>query len=419
MITLPKLPEVHIGKLSNGMRYVFVPDKGNGLIYAKMLGYAGSILENDPRVYGIAHCLEHVACKGTKSFPDKEVLTNEFDVIGAYRNASTGFTQKNYWIKTSNTKKREAIRYVSECVLFPVLDQSVIDAEKNIVQSELRDYLSKAIEREQINFRKAAYNDPRTEVHIIGLNDSIENITRQDLVNFHKQFYSLSNFVIGVTGDISHEEVISVLEDEIGNVPCDNPPTEKIWMRSTGTGRTVVTDSSIKNSSIDIHWGIEKQDFLENYPKLKVATFLLGSMRRSRLHRTLREKMAMVYGVHMSTSGYSSFSSDMSISTSTEKKNVDLVIEATLGCVKNFLKEGPTDIELEQVFNQLLFGIKNFILNKESVLSNVMSEVLYNSNFILLEDEFRKGLSVKKDEMMETFSSVAINDPFIFITNPE
>ena len=54
MITLPRLPEIHMGKLSNGMKYVFVPDKGSGLIYAKMLGYAGSILENDPRVYGIA-----------------------------------------------------------------------------------------------------------------------------------------------------------------------------------------------------------------------------------------------------------------------------------------------------------------------------------------------------------------------------
>lgn len=418
MVTLPQLPEIHIGALSNGMKYVFIPDKGSGLIQAEVIGYAGSLLETDPRTYGVAHFLEHVACKGTKSFPNESVLTDEFDMIGAYRNAWTSSVYKKYYIKTDVSKGKQAIKFMAECITSPVFNERIIERERSVIQNELRDALAKEDVRMAIKCGQELYDFPRFNVHpVLGSYESINNITKENLIQFWGQFYNPSNFVFGVVGDIDHEELVTLMEQEIGFVPCGTAPA-KIFPGLKKITKIISTDQNIKNSQIQIVWPISRADLLRDYYKVNALISIIGGMRRSRLFRILREDSASVYAVRMSLSGFRDPVPRCSIVTSTNIESVDSVVSKSIECVNSFLRDGPTDREIEQAVSQYIFGTKVAIAKKSSLLGSVLSSVLFNPTFDSPEDELNKLINFDISESMDALRSLFEKEPIFMITNP-
>src|ERR1700754_413342 len=71
---LPIDPNVRIGKLANGLTYYIrrnTEPKNRAELY--LVNKAGSVLETDQQ-QGLAHFTEHMAFKGTKDFPKKELI---------------------------------------------------------------------------------------------------------------------------------------------------------------------------------------------------------------------------------------------------------------------------------------------------------------------------------------------------------
>jgi mitochondrial-processing peptidase subunit beta len=90
------IPETKITRLSNGLR---VASENSGIATATVGLWidAGSRFEND-RNNGVAHFLEHMAFKGTKSRSQTE-LELEVENMGAHLNAYTSREQTVYYAK--------------------------------------------------------------------------------------------------------------------------------------------------------------------------------------------------------------------------------------------------------------------------------------------------------------------------------
>jgi predicted Zn-dependent peptidase len=90
------IPETKITRLANGLR---VASENSGIATATVGLWidAGSRFEND-RNNGVAHFLEHMAFKGTKSRSQTE-LELEVENMGAHLNAYTSREQTVYYAK--------------------------------------------------------------------------------------------------------------------------------------------------------------------------------------------------------------------------------------------------------------------------------------------------------------------------------
>lgn len=418
MIKIPKLPEIFTGTLVNGMKYIFIPTKGNGLIHASLSGYAGAILENEPATYGVAHCLEHVVLEGTKSFPTEKSISDMFDKNGCRRNGLTGMGKKEYWITTGIEKKQEAIQYISECLFAPILDPVIIEREKRIIANELKRSLSNLDTTKGRNNYKASFDMERLGVHIIGTIDSVSNLSRSDLEKFHSKFYTPSNFIFAIVADMEHDEVLEFLNKDLGQLQGGDAP-EKVWVPQKGNNKVIFNEFGMENSSIDISWPIDKEYLFENSQELAVSSAILGKGNSSRLNRKLREELGLVYNVFSSVSSVSTFSSWLEISTQTNIENTEIVIEECLSVVQEYQRLIPTFEEFEQCMNNWLFNMKLEFVNELKVMNAVRTSMMYDKKFISAENELTKLFSLTIDDVKDVIKPILETPPLIVVHIPK
>ena len=89
-----------IKRLKNGLRYYVNNNKGSSSVSVYFFVNVGSIDEKEGG-YGLAHFLEHMLFKGTKSRLKSKNLTNNIYKIGAETNAFTSFAMTGYYINAS------------------------------------------------------------------------------------------------------------------------------------------------------------------------------------------------------------------------------------------------------------------------------------------------------------------------------
>ena len=146
---LAQCPATSIGELSNGLKY-FVRSchKPAGRVVLRLVFRTGSLDEEDDQL-GLAHFLEHAAFLKLKSF-DKGELIKFLESIGAQfgadLNAHTGFSETVYKLNLPLDATdadgapllARAIAIMGEWASGVVVDDAMVETERNVVQEEHR-----------------------------------------------------------------------------------------------------------------------------------------------------------------------------------------------------------------------------------------------------------------------------------------
>src|SRR5665213_898990 len=141
---LPVDPNVFIGKLPNGLTYYIrknTEPKNRAVLY--LVTKAGSVLEADNQ-QGLAHFTEHMAFRGTRDFPQNQLvnyLQKSGIKFGADLNAYTLFDETVYQlpVPTDSTAVFEkAFNILANWAGYQTFDPKEIDAERGVVLEEAR-----------------------------------------------------------------------------------------------------------------------------------------------------------------------------------------------------------------------------------------------------------------------------------------
>src|SRR5665213_1867854 len=133
---LPVDPNVIIGKLPNGLTYYIrknAEPKNRAVLY--LVTKAGSVLEADNQ-QGLAHFTEHMAFRGTRDFPQNQLvnyLQKSGIKFGADLNAYTLFDETVYQlpVPTDSTAVFEkAFNILANWAGYQTFDPKEIDAER-------------------------------------------------------------------------------------------------------------------------------------------------------------------------------------------------------------------------------------------------------------------------------------------------
>ncbi len=212
-----EVPNVGKGKmyeLKNGHKVLILPKQGptNIATFFKV----GSL--NEPkRIQGISHLLEHL------------VAPVEFDKLGTISNASTGGEETSYYTEFSSENDEDLEKIIKiQSKVFNVKDlaQEDIERERKVITSEASerrgfyfDEVSQKVTFENI-FGKGDY-----DLYAGGDYASIQNITKQDLLEHYEKFYSPDNSVTAIVGDIDPETTIKIVSKYF-NTP---PRAKGVW----------------------------------------------------------------------------------------------------------------------------------------------------------------------------------------------
>ena len=150
--------------------------------------------DEDGDVMGVSHFLEHMMFKGTarRSADDVNI---EFDEIGANYNAFTAHEMTAFWAHILPEYLDRAEDVLTD-ILRPALRQEDFDQEKSVILEEIAMYADQPFWVLYEKAMESYYRDHPLRHRVLGTNETISNLTREQMKAYFDQRYSADNTVI-------------------------------------------------------------------------------------------------------------------------------------------------------------------------------------------------------------------------------
>ena len=204
--------------LDNGMQVVVVSNH-RAPVVTHMVWYKVGSADEVSGYSGIAHFLEHLMFKGTKTRKPGE-FSNLVARYGGQENAFTSYDYTAY----HQTIAREHLELVMEMeadrMTNLTLTDEIIEPERQVVREERRsrtDNNPSALLGEHVSealYRNYPYRRP-----IIGYDHEIVAMSRANIIDFYKRWYAPNNAILVVAGDITAKQLKPLAEKYYGVIP--------------------------------------------------------------------------------------------------------------------------------------------------------------------------------------------------------
>jgi zinc protease len=353
------IPDIKYTKftLKNGLTVLVHEDHKAPIVAVNTWYHVGSKNEK-PGKTGFAHLFEHLMFSGSQNF--NQVYLTAMEKVGATNlNGTTNNDRTNYFENVPKSMLDYALFAESDRMghLLPVLDQKKLDLQRGVVQNEKRQGENQPYGLTYENVVKNTYppGHPYSWT-VIGEMKDLDAASMQDVQDWFKTYYGPNNVTLVIAGDITPEEAKQKVEKYYGEIP-PGPPIAKqeAWTaKRTGTHRGWMQDR-VPQARIYRIWNVPGFGTPEE-AQLDLAAQVLGHGKTSRLYKRL------VYKDQIATSATADDDSNEIAGqfdfTLTGKPEVDIhqVEQAGDEELRNFLKNGPTEAELQlaktQIFGQ-------------------------------------------------------------------
>lgn len=206
-------------RLKNGLTVHIIRDSRFPLVCTRLFVGTGSANETAEQA-GISHVLEHMVFKGTEKRPKGQVA-RDVESLGGYLNAATSF-DKTWFITDMPAKHWETgMDVVKDMAFHPSLDPAELEAEKNVIVSELKGGDDTPTRRLFEDLQVAGLAHTVYGRPIIGFEKTIRAVTADDLRAYIRTWYQPQNMMLLVAGDIDPKAVLAHAEELFGDLKND------------------------------------------------------------------------------------------------------------------------------------------------------------------------------------------------------
>jgi zinc protease len=342
--------------LKNGLTVLVHEDHKAPIVAVNTWFHVGSKNEK-PGKTGFAHLFEHLMFSGSENF--NHTYIQSLESAGATNlNGTTNNDRTNYFENVPKTMLDYVLFAESDRMghLLGVLDQKKLDLQRGVVQNEKRQGENQpyGVVEELVVENTYPAGHPYSWT-VIGKMQDLDQASMSDVQEWFKTYYGPNNTTLVIAGDITPEEAKQKVEKYYNEIP-PGPPIAKqeAWVaKRSGSHRGWVQDR-VPQPRIYRIWNVPAYGSPEE-AQLDLVMQVLGRGKTSRLYKRL------VYKDQIATSASagndsSEIGGQFDI-TLTGKPNIDIhkVEEAADEELKNFLKNGPTETEL-QLAKTEIFG---------------------------------------------------------------
>ena len=391
-------------QLDNGMKFIVMENHDAPVVSFVTYADVGGVDEPDGKT-GVAHFLEHLAFKGTKEIgttnyeaeaplldrldlifsqmkaakaagktEEAQKLAEEFAKVqteatqyveqnalgqiiqtagGVGMNAATSSDWTTYFYSFPSNKLELWMSLESERFLDPVFREFYKEQEVILEERRMRTDNSPVGQMVEA-FLGTAFSKHPYQRPVIGYNEDIRNLTRQDVQKFFDIYYGPNNLTVAIVGDVNPEEVKKLAQIYFGRYPAKAEPPKV----------TIVEPKQTKTKEVVLELPSQPW-YLEGYHRPSInstdhATYeviatLLSSGRTSRLYKSLVEEKKVALGAQ----GFNGFPGDkypnmmLFYAQTAPEATVDQVQQALDQEIENLKTKPVSEKELQRVKTQL------------------------------------------------------------------
>ncbi len=297
---------------------------------------------------GLAHLFEYMLFQGTKQ-KDARALNEAFESLGARKGASTGMETAMAWSQIVNTKFDATLDLFRELLLTPTFPREELEQMRNLVLQEIRRRDDEPMSRIFELVRAGFYQGTALSRPVLGTDESVRTLERQDLRTFWQTRYRPQNTLFSIAGKFDWERVVAQMQEHFGSWEGQAPEVAEPQPQP-------VTSVSLehregKQEHLALMFPFPNYTDPDYYAALVISEVLGGNM-ASRLFVEVREKRGLVYGISASLSGNKHIGA-MRIYAGTTPEQARECLEVILLELGKLKQDGITADELERAKVQL------------------------------------------------------------------
>lgn len=428
--------DVEIYERENGHKIVLAHKEGE-LVNVSTWVKTGSINEDD-KINGISHFLEHLMFKGTHKHK-AGYFDKTLEAKGAIVNAATWKDYTFYYVTLPKGVEGKdldlAIELHADMMLDPVLPEEEIGSPFDLNNPKVTDKRERHVVIEEIRMRKdqnwtKVYNACNFNMYkkhpykrdVIGTPEIISQVTRDEIMNYYKTFYSPENMTTIIVGDFNKEKILAKVEKEFDFKGRPNAP-KRVNEIDSPTDHTIVVENKGQTNTSYLMIGFlgPKANQLKENIELDIISIILGESTSSRMYQNLIEKQPeQIFMVANAEHYQFKDGNNFFIQANFKPEKKDIAIKLVKEEISNLINNKISEEELEKAKKK----IKSRFAYAAETVSEIGETIGYYmtvcEDLKLIEDYLKDLDAITISDLENTVKKyLNINNAVISILEPE
>lgn len=328
-----------------------------------------------------------------------EALADQLDYYGA--TITTGATIAYCFLKLTCLRRTlpDVLPILYDILTSPSYEQQKLD---NALEEGLLAYQMNEQKVEQVS-RRIFYQ------HLLGKKNpaahypdekDYRSLTREDLICYHRQYLTLSNAVIYLTGK-TDETLLTLLNQHLGHTICAQQPNCTYTPFPVTTSAQHLQEITLPIPSVQS--GLRLGNLMpdsnsEDFPVLQLTSTIIGGYFGSRLMKNIRERLGLTYGIG-SNYFHIPYHNVFFIATETPKEHV-------AKCISE-IKKDLIDLQNHPVSDEEMNNARNYRLGQ---FCRVTETSLSLSTLLMLQRSQGRTLTdlLKEQETIQSLTTTDI-----------
>ena len=336
--------DVKRATLDNGLTLLVV-ERHNLPVVKVAVGINAGNLNEPGEKAGLANLVAGLLTEGTKGRTPNQI-SEEIEFVGGSIGASGG---SDYITVSLSVLKKDinlGFDLLSDVILNPVFPADELMKKKERIKGSLRAKEESPAYIASREFKKAVFGLHPYGRLMTGTVETIDIITRDDLLDFHSTYYVPNTAVMAVVGDITFKEVEALIKRyfqkwQAGEI--EKPLLPELEM--TKERKVIIIDKDLTQANIILgHLGVSRQN--PDYYAISVMNYILGSGGfASRLMLNIREDKGLAYDIH-SFFAANKYGGRFQAGLQTKNESANMAIREVLKEIRRIRSEPVSDEEL-------------------------------------------------------------------------
>jgi zinc protease len=212
--------------LKNGLKVIVQEDHRAPVVVSQVWYRAGSLDEVNGKT-GVAHVLEHMMFKGTKSVPAGQ-FSRQVAAAGGKENAFTSKDYTCYFQQLEKSKLPLSFKLEADRMANLQITDAEFAKEIEVVKEERR-WRTEDKPQSRVNeqFESSVYRAHPYGRPVVGFMNDLDNMTAQDAREWYNTWYTPNNVTVVVVGDVKAQKVFKLAQDTFGKLKAKPLPVRK------------------------------------------------------------------------------------------------------------------------------------------------------------------------------------------------
>ncbi|MFH1404926.1 MAG: pitrilysin family protein [Patescibacteria group bacterium] len=334
--------------LENGLRVILVPFEGTDactfLAYCKV----GSRYEYK-EINGAAHFIEHMMFKGTKKRHRTIDISRVLDAMGAEYNAFTGKETTGYYVKSDFKHAKTSIELLHDMLFNSRFDARELERERGVIVEEINMYKDNPMMHIDELLESEMYEGSTLGWEIGGSHQTVQSMTRQQMIEFKQSYYSPDNMVVCLAGKINND-LLTAVKKTFGKEKQATDTQRGFCKYSSLPSQKIVKARVQYKDTAQIQFALGFPAFAisdKRTPALDLLSVILGGTMSSRLFISVRERKGLAYYIRAFGDSYTDTGAFI-VQAGLDKSRLKLAYKTILSELRKIKKEKVSASEIKE-----------------------------------------------------------------------